>query len=338
MVRRAATLTALVLGLAAGLASGQSLLEHFDYPAATTIPNWGVEFGGDWSATGSAVASDVQTGWQYLLRDAVQDRDGVVEALVRYDAPAHLQAAGPIARATIRDNVLRTYLVKTQDNSRTGTGSFNTGYLYYYESPLVFLRLAYFSFSSVSTLVRTRILVMDEASSVRVMGFWDLDLDGVWDHRVTVQNGAGFGEAGRVGLNGFSRCLVDEWRYFDACLYARDPAPRPGQTLELVARSRPNAVYLAASSLARTGIPLGGGKIIPLWPDCLMVASRDWPGIFRNFTGVFDAAGDAALEVVIPAVPALVGQVFYTAFVALSATQPGQVEEVSNDAQVRISG
>ena len=338
MTRRAAGIAAIILLAVAVSARGQSLVDRFESPPSSVIPNWSVEFGGDWQATGTAAQSDTNTGWQFLLRDSVTDRDCVVEGLVRYDGPSHLQFAGPMARTTIEGGVLRTYLVKSQDNSRYGTGAFNTGYIYYYESPLVFVRLAVFGFLRPSTLIRTRMLVMDEPGAVRIMGYWDLDLDGVWDHRIAVLGSWRLQETGGVGLNGFSRCFADEWRYFDACLYARNPDFRPGETLELVARGRPDAVYLAGSSFFNTGIPVGGGKAVPLYPDALLVLSRSSPAIFQDFTGVLNADGDAVLRIAVPNEPALVGTVFYTAFLTLSATNPGRVDEVSNDEQARIVG
>jgi hypothetical protein len=334
ILQEAVLLAVVVLG-AAACASTQCIIDPFTYPASTTIPGWSTEFGGDWVATGTAARSDIQTGWQFLVRDGVRDRDCVVEALVRYD-PVHLQFAGVIARTTIESGILKAYMVKTQDNNRSGSGSFNTGYVYYYESPLVMNRLTYGGFAAASTLVRTRLLVMDEPpATVRVMAFWDTNLDGEWDLGLAVNGSARYGETDAVGLCGFSQCLVDEWKYWNACLYAGNANPRPGETLELVARSQPDRIYFAASSLFNTGFPWQG-KTIPLYPDPLFVLSRFSPAIFQNYTGVFDAQGNALLRVAIPADAALVGTIFYTAFVAMSRTWPDRVEEVSNDVQVKI--
>ncbi len=322
--------------LAAVSAAGQAVVDRFEYPASSSIPNWSTEFGADWKVTGSELQGDYRYGWQFLIRDSVQDVDCAVENTVRYDAPSHLQFSGTIARATISNSVLRTYMAKIQDNYTYGSGSFNRAYLFYYESPLGMLRL---SFAEVtrSTVVRTRLVLLDEGSLVRVMGYWDVNMDGVWDTRLTAFSMANYKVPGGVGVNGFSQNLSDDWKYWDAVLYERNAAPLPGEVLELVGRSRPQALYIAASSLLNTGFPLDG-KTVPLFPDPLMVMSMNVPEIFQNFVGVFDSNGDTVLKIAIPSNSALVGVVFYTAFVTLTTSTPNRVLEVSNDVQVRIGG
>lgn len=316
--------------------TGQAVTDRFDYPASTSIPNWSTEFGADWGIRSGELLGDYRFGWQFLVRDSIQDVDCAVENTVRYDAPSHLQFCGTIARATLSNNVLRTYMAKIQDNYKYGSGSFNRAYLYYYESPLGMLRLS-FAEVAASTVVRTRLVLVDEGGFVRVMGYWDVNMDGVWDTRLTAFDKARFQVAGGVGVNGFSQNLSDDWKYWDAVLYERNAAPLPGETLELVGRSQPGALYIAASSLLNTGFPLDG-KTVPLFPDPLMVMSMNVPEVFQNFVGVFDSSGDTVLKIAIPSDSALVGVVFYTAFVSLTTTTPNRVLEVSNDVQVRIGG
>lgn len=335
----AAVLLGAIAGATAPAASAQWLTDTFSYPSATSIPNWTVEFGGDWRANGASAVSDIQFGWQYLLRDGVRDRDCVIESVVRYDAPSeHLQFMGPMARTTIQAGVLSCYMAKTQDNKEKGSGQFTAAYLYYYESPLVFKRLAthFFPKDERSTRVRTRLLVMDDGNQVRVMGFWDTNLDGVWEVTLTAFRNERVGETSETGLAGFSQCFADDWKYYNACLYAKNAKPGTGSTLELVARGQAGAAYQAGSSLSRTGIPLPRGRSIPLASDLLLLASLNLPSVFRDFSGVLDANGDATLEVDIPDESALKGVVFYTAFVTLASN--GRLLEISNDAQAEIKG
>jgi len=323
------------IALVAATASGQWIVDRFDYAPSTLIPNW-TSYGGNWRATGTAVESDWAAGWQFLLRDGVSDRDCAVETVVTYSAPPfHLQFGGPMARATIDQfNELRCMMVKSQDNHRNGTGLLNTAYIYYYKAPLGMYRLATLLFPWFTGRVRTRILTTDELGQAKVIGFWDVNVDGIWDLQLVVSSYWLNGVAGNPGLCGFSSCFMDDWKYFNATLYSAQTVYGLGATVEYIARGQPGYLYLAGSSLSNAGIPLPGGKAIPLFPDALLFLSRNDPLTFQNFTGVFDAGGDARLRVAIPVETALLGIKFYTAFVTVDAG--GAVIEISNDAQVTI--
>jgi len=182
--------------------------------------------------------------------------------------------------------------------------------------------------------VRTRLLVMDEGNSVRVMGFWDCDEDGVWDIQLSAIRSERLGQTSGSGLAGFSQCFANSWSYFNACIYAQNATPGIGSTLQLMARGQAGATYLAGSSLSRIGIPVGNGQSIPLASDPLLLASLNLPATFRNYSGTLDVNGDAKLEVVIPNLASLRGLVFYTAFITQASG--GQLLEISNDAQVEI--
>ena len=83
------------------------------------------------------------------------------------------------------------------------------------------------------------------------------------------------------------------------------------------------------------GIPVSGGRRIPLWPDNLFAAtaSNVLPAIFKNFNGILDAKGDAQANIVIPNDQALIGIAFFTAFVNYSG---GSILNISNDWQTII--
>lgn len=316
--------------------SAQLYYDPFNYPAATTIPNWQNEFGGDWVATGQDVRSDVTRGWQFLLRDNVYDRDCVVETVVSYSNPANTQFGGPSARGVIdRNNSLITYLAKVQDNVRGGSGSFNRAFLFLYQSPLGFFGLSTVDFNP-STVVRTRLLVTDDTATgqVRVMGFFDTTMDGVWNARLIGFNFSLGKVQGQPGLAGFGAVLQDDFKFFNAVLWESTGLPSLGETVTYNARGRPGAIYVGACSFSNSGFRLGP-VTVPLWPDELFALSVQVPSIFRNFAGVLDANGDAQMEIDIPNDPVLTGVAYYTAFVTLSG---GQILEVSNDAQVRIGG
>jgi len=70
--------------------------------------------------------------------------------------------------------------------------------------------------------------------------------------------------------------------------------------------------YFAAASLGTLpGIPVGGGRIVPLNPDVFFFLSIQVPLIFSNFQGVLSANGTATLTVNIPGVAQLLGFRFF---------------------------
>lgn len=101
--------------------------------------------------------------------------------------------------------------------------------------------------------------------------------------------------------------------------------------------TRGGASYAMAASFGTApGIPVGGGRVVPLQPDALFAASRALPSVFQNFTGVLDGQGQAVATVRVPATPALRGLSFFVAAVVLDPSQPQGIGTVSNAERLRI--
>ena len=94
------------------------------------------------------------------------------------------------------------------------------------------------------------------------------------------------------------------------------PAWGQAYPVRLAIPSEAGKTYMAAAALGTLlGIPIGGGRKIPLDPDVLFYTSLLVPSLFSNFQGVLNAQGSATLTVNIPAVPQLVGFRFFLAAV-----------------------
>jgi len=92
--------------------------------------------------------------------------------------------------------------------------------------------------------------------------------------------------------------------------------PRLGQAygLHLSIPSESVRPYVAAAALGvRQGIPLPGGRRIPLDPDALFHLSQHAPALFVGFRGILDAQGTANLLIRVPFTPALAGLRFHVA-------------------------
>jgi len=92
------------------------------------------------------------------------------------------------------------------------------------------------------------------------------------------------------------------------------PAWGQAYAVRLAIPSEAGCSYFAAASFGTlVGIPLGGGRRIPLDPDPLFFLSLQAPSLFSNFQGVLDARGIATLTVNIPPVLQLAGLRFFLA-------------------------
>ncbi len=91
-----------------------------------------------------------------------------------------------------------------------------------------------------------------------------------------------------------------------------------------------NKPFVMGASLAnRPGIPVAGGRVIPLMPDSLFSAVPSLPGTFRGFTGTLDANGAATPSVVIPPAKRLGGTRLFFAAVVLDPQAPAGIAAVS---------
>jgi len=102
--------------------------------------------------------------------------------------------------------------------------------------------------------------------------------------------------------------------------------------LILTARADPGLTYVLAASYIYTrdhGILLGG-RVLPLYPDCLFYETCGFNGKLSGFTGVLSGAGQAIVKMDIPDRPLLRGSKFHVAFVTLSPQAASGIKTISN--------
>jgi len=108
--------------------------------------------------------------------------------------------------------------------------------------------------------------------------------------------------------------------------------PQPGQTvsLQLDVASDAGFAYQMGTSLGNSGIPIGGGRVIPLSPDLVLSLSLSGalPTVFQNYAGLLDAQGQATAALALPGVLELAGIQLHNAFVTASGAG---IATISND-------
>jgi hypothetical protein len=333
----------LVIPIVVGTLSGNPIhaqvwMDPFDY-TGTRLGTW-VEYRGDWQARDRKAEAEAKFRWQYALQTSRVYRDCAVQCRVDYNKGAlhTLQFGGVTMRcngpAFSGNNAGADLLMAKIQNNNFSTYPDRFDSLWIYELDA----LGEDTTTALRTLTPTfagatlRMLAVDQRVVARV----DTDGDGRWEHQVEriVTLPA---KPGPVGIAGFGSAHVDDFKVFDAvCL--DDPTrydPVPGGEVRFQLRGAPNRPYQAAASLGRTGIPVSGGRTIPLGLDALLVlsVSNTLPTVFRQFTGVCDTKGDAAVSIGLPAVPNLKGITLYVAFVNVGN---GAVLNISNEHAVTI--
>ncbi len=324
--------------LFSGLADAQVWVDSFDY-SGTQLGTW-KEFRGDWQARNRKAEAEAKFRWQYALQTSRLYRDCALQCRVVYNKGAlhTLQFGGLTMRCNnpsfpTNNAGADLLMAKVQNNDFTKyPDTFNSLWVYELdamgEDYTTALRTLKPTFSSATL----RMIALDQRVVARV----DTDGDGRWEHQVE-RLVALPAKPGPVGISGFGGVHVDDFKIFDAvCL--DDPNqfnPVPGGEIRFVLRGAPAAPYQAAASLGNSGIPVSGGRTIPLAPDPLLVlsVSNTLPTVFKQFTGVCDVRGDAAISILLPASPGLKGITLHVGFVNLGG---GAVLNISNDHAVTI--
>jgi hypothetical protein len=86
-----------------------------------------------------------------------------------------------------------------------------------------------------------------------------------------------------------------------------------------------------ALSLGKSpGIPIGGGRVLPLNPDPLFFGSiLGGPPVFGDFAGLLDGNGRATAKLWIPKVTQLKGLRFFAAYAVFHLAAPSGIAETS---------
>jgi len=314
--------------LIAGALGAQVWTDDFSYQPGTQVGSW-VEHLKDWTATGTQAQAQPVTNYGHMTQPKLTFQDCVADVEVEYNSQnGGLQFAGVILRANGPSQGSFGYdllLIKAQ-----GSSNFNRAYLYEHSQTG--------SLSAVSVAItaftkgRVRLAVIDSRLVARI----DTNNDGKFDTTIT-KNVSLPVKSGPVGVCGYNGSFVDNYRLYDAVILddAATPAPKPGNEYKMVLRGFPGATYQAATALSNAGIPIGGGRVIPLGVDSMLFASATnvLPTLFKNYLGNLDGKGDGAISIALPNLPALTGVTLYTAFVNFKGST---ILTTSNDHQVTI--
>ena len=324
---RRALLLLLVLTALASLGGAQVFFDHFDYPAGPTLGPWVLDRG-KWQATGQAAQAEDLFLWQYLTRPNFLFQDCAAECTVTYNTQAtqKLQFGGITLRCNGGATDTDLIMVKVQDNN--SSGDFDSIWLY--ERPGGAVSTT--SITPAFTKARVRLCALGNTAVASV----DTNMDGVWDHVLT-RTLTSTVKAGPIGVDGFGGVLIDDFVYFDAVIIddPASPTPSPGNEVIFKIHGFMNGPFQAATALTHSGIPLYDGRIVPLGHDNVFLTSvtNALPMIFKNYNGILDSNGDAAIRLALPNLPALKGLNLYTAFVNYHTTG---VLNISNDLQTTI--
>jgi hypothetical protein len=310
-----------------GLATAQTFTDRFDYPPGTTIPGY-TEQWGNWTATGGTIRTQTIPSHQHLTRDGSLDRDACVEVLAHYDVfQAQASYLGPVL-GHVNMGIASQYLVLRLEDAGAPSGGWDSFGVYRYVDSLITSLNVGGTLTPPARSVRARLQVTDEPGGARhVQVFLDTNLDGLWDVTRDATPALVPAQAGRFGVAGFGPAIADDLRYFDATLYLFDP-PRVGNPVRFFGRGLPSRNWQGACSLGHSGIPIGGGRAIPLDADALLSVSLSFPG----FAGVTDASGNFTMILSVPSAPALVGLRVWCSAVTWSAG----IDEIAPDVEVTI--
>jgi hypothetical protein len=124
-------------------------------------------------------------------------------------------------------------------------------------------------------------------------------------------------------------------------LFATTPA-KVGQvmSMQILSPANPNEIFLCAASFGlsgNAGIPLGGGRVIPIDVDVLTVLGLLNTYPFSGFVGQLDGAGvSIAPATALPNVPALAGVTLFYTMVIQHASAPQGIKLVGNRVHATI--
>jgi len=105
--------------------------------------------------------------------------------------------------------------------------------------------------------------------------------------------------------------------------------------LDLSSTGDENALYLAGAALSTQPSQQILGRVFPLAPDPLFLASISVPEVFKNTVGTLNAGAMATASVAIPSEPAIAGVTVYFAF--LTADTTPRVRSVSAPTKVILN-
>lgn len=329
MSRVALTLAALIG--AAGGSIAQQFTDPFNYGAGSSIPGY-TEERGDWTVSGTTLVQDSARTFQELTNDRITDADCCVEIVATHTATT-LCYSGVIARHSGSGGTAGFFQLKAQDSFPPYDG-FDSLFLYFhdihgYETLVPFTATSLTAFKQA----RIRLQVAERATDVLVEMYVDTDMDGRWDFARSAPTTFGLGATGKVGVAGYGDGVVDDLKYFNGALWFVTQ-PVIGTAIQIDGRLGRGQNYVAACSFGNGGIPLGGGRSIPLTLDSLMFASLNVPQVFQGFGGTTSPTNGAfSITINAPNAPALKGVRVFASAVSLSGSS---VAEIAPDLHITL--
>lgn len=319
--------TLVILILLGSSLSAQILVEPFNYPNGPNIPGW-TTVNGSWSINNGRLSA-TGSGWRYINRTGLTAKDCVMDAEFFLITSA-TQFGGLTARHPGGSSTTNLVMCKIQNNSTPGPKTaLNRCYIYEQPGGSVFKDIP----NPRPTSAFCRMIILDKDTWMLI----DADKDGIFEMTVGPKVLTSVFTSGLAGMNSYGPCEMDNFKFYNAVIIndPGNPTPRPGVALQFNLRGQPSFGYQAASSLGRTGIPIGSGRMIPLDADPLFFLSVSGavPTLFANYSYVLDPGGNGFVKVVLPNIPALVGITIFTAFITFDSTG---INGVSNDHQVTI--
>jgi hypothetical protein len=166
----------------------------------------------------------------------------------------------------------------------------------------------------------------------------DANKDGVYEQTIGPRALTTLLGTGYVGMNAYQTTEMDNFEYFDAVLMA-DPAstPRIGTSykVDMTAPVTQITPSLAMLSLGNAGIPLGGGRAIPLSADPMWSLALSLAGPL-GLVQLTDNTGRVSYRVPIPNDAAFVGLGLYLSAVTVDTSRAFHVGSISNEHYFKI--
>jgi len=320
--------------LLAGGLSAQNIIETFPFPNGTLIPGW-TQQNLTWKIQNQRLVPTGGRSFHYITNDRIKDvKDCVLDVEVIYPTVQSLHAGGLCARHPGGSGENGLVQLKLQDNSGSGTGAYNT--LWLYERPG---SSVYTAVSPPTKRAVVRLFIKGNQAWAELDG----DMDGIFELKSAVKtfSNAATKSSGKVGITGYNGAEMDNWKYYAGIVMAASGStPKIGTTytMELFTPLNGGSTpiptpWAAMLSLGNKGIPIPDGRAVPLSLDWLWVNSLGfgWGGVMTT------QKPTARFGIAIPNDPVLVGIDLFAAAITLDGTKSFGIGAISNDHHFQIT-
>lgn len=298
----------------------QAFSDSFSYPNGAAIPGW-TQQRGTWQVQGGRLSSTAGSTWSYITKDGITATNSVVDGTFYFSTAAAVQFGGLTSRHPGGSADANLLMAKIQNNG--GVADFDRVFCYERSGN----GSTYADIPGGTIAARCRMITLGNEFRFEV----DADMNGLFEQSlaanpITVVTGAGM-----VGMTAFQTSEMDDFSYFDAVLVPQAGAtPRVGTNYDLrLASTTPGSPFIGMLSSGKAGLPIGGGRAIPLTADGILGASIGLAAL--GLAGVTDANGNATTAIPIPSIPSLIGARLYTSFFTIDPARPLAIGDISNE-------